>query len=345
LTQTSQLVRLAAQAVKRIFQNEKEQPVVVSLPGSVTGLVRKSWNLLGCLAQANPQVLEADGEVKSKTDIRDITHLHHALDACVLGFASHFIPNNGRVWELLLKRNLAPAEEKHLVALGVFGRAVEGRFQLLNLAQRLCDQISARLCEKRVVQHIPASMNGLRAEQNIWRVVEVKDGEATLRQALRGPDQQKVAKLAKEKILKLVGVFPKGDEGKLKRLKGALVIPDNYGVALEPEPTMVPYHKVHSRLAELRSRNGGKPVRLLRNGNLIRFKEREQVEVWRVCSIKGTARGIMLDIAKPDGIGCSRNNNRLTSFVKNGLEILDGSYCGVSSCPTTSSASMPRNVR
>jgi CRISPR-associated endonuclease Csn1 len=345
LTQTSQLVRLAAQAVKRHFQNEKQQPVVVSLPGSVTGLVRKSWNLLGCLAQANPQVLDADGEVRSKTEIRDITHLHHALDACVLIFASHFIPNNGRVWELLLKRNLAPAEEKQLLALGVFGRAVEGRFQLMELSQHLRDQISARLCEKRVVQHIPASMNGLRAEQNIWRVVAVNDGEATLRQALRGPDQKCTTKEKHEKIRKLVGVFPTGEGGKLARLKGALVIPENFGVALDPEPTIVPFHKVQTRLRSLRERNGGDPVRVIRNGQLIRFKEGGQVQVWRVFSVKDTGRGMMLDIGRPDELEQSRNGNRLSSFIKNGLEILPTSYCGLALCPTTSSASMPRNVR
>ena len=46
------------------------------------------------LELANPQVLDENGQVKTKTEIRDITHLHHALDACVLGLASHFIPNN-----------------------------------------------------------------------------------------------------------------------------------------------------------------------------------------------------------------------------------------------------------
>ncbi len=41
LTQTSQLVRLGAQVLKRTFSDCKEKPVVISLPGSVTGTVRK----------------------------------------------------------------------------------------------------------------------------------------------------------------------------------------------------------------------------------------------------------------------------------------------------------------
>ena len=94
---------------------------VTSLPGSVTGTVRKAWKVLGCLSLANSQVLDENGEVKNKTDIRDITHLHHALDACVLGLSSHFIPNNGRVWELIVKRNPNDLEKRQLEALGVFG--------------------------------------------------------------------------------------------------------------------------------------------------------------------------------------------------------------------------------
>jgi hypothetical protein len=54
LTQTSQLVRLAAQALEKQFLNTEHRPVITSLPGSVTGAVRKSWNLTGCLAAVNP---------------------------------------------------------------------------------------------------------------------------------------------------------------------------------------------------------------------------------------------------------------------------------------------------
>jgi CRISPR-associated endonuclease Csn1 len=104
LTTTSQLVRLGALSLRKAFIGCKDQPVIVSLPGSVTGTVRKAWKLLGCLSITAPLVLDENGELKTKNDIRDITHLHHALDACVLGLASHFIPNNGRVWELILKR-------------------------------------------------------------------------------------------------------------------------------------------------------------------------------------------------------------------------------------------------
>ena len=338
LTQTSQLVRLGAQVLKRTFTDSEAKPQVVSLPGSVTGAVRKAWKVLGCLAAANPQVLDEHQEVKSKTDIRDITHLHHALDACVLGLATHFIPNNGSVWELILKRNTNDLEKRQLEALGVFGFNAENRFVLRDLDDRLKEQIRQRLAEKRVVQHIPARMDGLRVEQNMWRVVTTKDGEVVLQQRIRQPDGSRSKKTAEEKPGKLLGLNPANGAGKLAANKGALVIPDNFGVALDPQPVVIPFHKVWVRLQELKNINGGKPPRVLRNGQLIQFASKGKIEIWKVFSIKNTARGIMLDIGQPDEISNSRNNNRLSSFIKGGVVIPKLTYTGIPVCPTTSSA-------
>jgi CRISPR-associated endonuclease Csn1 len=339
LTQTSQLVRLGAQVLRRAFADYKEKPIIISLPGSVTGAVRKSWKVVGCLALANPQVLGENGEVKTKTEIRDITHLHHALDACVLGLASHFIPNNGRIWELIVKRNLREEEQKELTPLKVFGFNTDRRFQLLDLDDRLKEQIRQRLAEKRVVQHIPARMDGLRVEQNTWRVISIKDGDATIQQRIRQADGSRPLKQTEEKTTKLLGLEP----GKLSVNKGVLVIPDNFGVALDPQPTIIPFHKVWTRLQDLKKANNGKMPRVLRNGQLIRFKEEEKQSIYRVFSIKNTARGIMLDFALPDQTARSRNNNRLSSFLKSGMEILRPSLTGIA-CPTTLSASTPPTV-
>src|SRR5690606_23829339 len=106
---------LAAQVVREPFTGIKEPPTIVALPGSVTGTVRRSWDLLGCLSAATPAVLDSDGSVKTKTEIREITHLHHALDACVIGLAAHFIPNRGDVWRLLSERRLRPEQQAQLV--------------------------------------------------------------------------------------------------------------------------------------------------------------------------------------------------------------------------------------
>jgi len=66
LTQTSQLVRLGAQVLKKGFTGLERQPVITSMPGSVTGVMRKGWNLIGCLSAANLNVLDGIGQPKLK---------------------------------------------------------------------------------------------------------------------------------------------------------------------------------------------------------------------------------------------------------------------------------------
>src|ERR1039458_904829 len=75
LTTTSQLVRLGAMALRKAFVDCKQQPLVVSLPGSVTGALRTARKGLGCLSLAAPEILDENGEVKTKQEIRAITHL------------------------------------------------------------------------------------------------------------------------------------------------------------------------------------------------------------------------------------------------------------------------------
>ena len=189
----------------------ERQPVITSMPGSVTGVVRKGWNLIGCLSAANPNVLGETGQPKIKTEIRDITHLHHALDACVLALASHFIPNNGAVWELIVKRRLDETEQLQLrtATYGIFNFSSDRRFGLADLPDTLKEQIRQRLAESRVVQHVPSEMTGLRAEQNAWRVVGIENGEVLLRQRIRQPDGSRPVKETRERTEKLIGPEPK----------------------------------------------------------------------------------------------------------------------------------------
>jgi hypothetical protein len=333
LTVTSQLVRLGALTLKREFADVKEPPVVVSLPGAVTGEVRKAWDVLGCLGLACSQVLDAEGKPKTKTEIRDITHLHHALDACVLGLASHFIPNNGRVWELITKRNLTSAEQKELIALNVFAAGPQGRVQLRDLRPERKEQIRQRLAEKRVVQHIPKRTTGLRVEQNTWGVRASKDGEVTLEQRIRQPDGKRPLKQAVERAGKLIGL----EAGKLHRLSGALVVGENFGVALDPQPTIIPFHKVWPRLQELKKANGGKLPRVLRNGQIIYIPKGTYSGVWKVFSAKNNKSGMALDVGRPDVVRLRNKteghkiNVLLSSLIKDGMTIVDAPLTGVSS--------------
>lgn len=324
LTQTSQLVRLGAQVLKKNLPHLTTGNIT-SLPGSVTGAVRKAWRVLGCLAAANPQVLDENDEVKNKTDIRDITHLHHALDACVLGLSSHFIPNNGRVWELIVKRNPNDLEKRQLEALGVFGFNAENRFEMRDLDNKLKDQIRQRLAERRVVQHIPARMDGLRVEQNTWRVVvKNEDGTVLVRQQIRQPDGSRKKKEVPEKNVKLLGLTPSNGHGKLEANKGVLVIPDNYGVAIldhakdkDDKFVIIPWHLVHKRIFKgfkdkngevleksLIERNSGKMPRILRNGQIIRVKAGTYKDkgAWKITSIKNQKSGVKVNLAQPDTV-------------------------------------------
>lgn len=337
LTQTSQLVRLGAQALERHYLGEAVQPVLTSLPGSVTGTVRKSWHILGCLSAANPLALDpTTGEVRTKTEIRDITHLHHALDACTIAFASHFLPRDGGAWELLVKRRLNVAEQVR--ARELFGNHVQfeadGTLRLIDLPSHFKDQIRARLAERRVVQHVPAEVRGLHAELNAWRVVRVEEGVADLRQRLRQPDGTRSTKAKQEKANKLVGLRP----GKLQRLKAALVIADNFGLALDPEPTIIPFHKVWTRLGELRAKNGGRPIRVLRNGMLVRLKNTKQGGkrdgLWRVYTVQASLK---VDFVSADQVGRPTKGStvwREVSIKELGaanIEILPGNFSGWSS--------------
>jgi CRISPR-associated endonuclease Csn1 len=201
LTQTSQLVRLCTQALQKQYTGLERQPVITPLPGAVTGAVRKSWSLTGCLAAANRQVLNPDDldedqrpKVRTKTEIRGITHLHHALDACVLAFASHFLPRDGGAWELLMKRRLNADEQRR--ARAQFGSHIaitqDGELRLGDLRPALKAQICKRLKERRVMQHLPADLSGLRCKETVWRVFDPADPHRNSRRLARWLAEKKV---------------------------------------------------------------------------------------------------------------------------------------------------------
>lgn len=380
LTVTSHLVRLGAQVLARAYPPE-QRPPVTSLPGSVTGEVRKAWKLTGCLEAANPAIMEeveerdpATGEMrrirrpKKKDEIRGITHLHHALDACVLGLAALCFPRHGGVWsatvkagqhaaqqdengndrplwQAMIKRRPTAQETALLRATGLYdGPDLNGRMQLRDLPAALKEQIRQRLAEKRVVQHIPADMSGVKIEENTRGVVGVKDGRVLLRQR-SGRDPKtglQSVKTTDEVPGKLLGLNPPGGDGKLKRQKGVRVITDNFGVAIldhapkgEEKFVVIPWHRVWHRMQELKLRNGGKPPTVIRNGQLIRVKQGNYTGIWRVFSAKNNASGMALDMGRPDVVRLQNKteghkiNVLLASLAKAGLEILPCSLLGV----------------
>ncbi|MGB0993820.1 MAG: type II CRISPR RNA-guided endonuclease Cas9, partial [Akkermansiaceae bacterium] len=112
LTQTSHLNRLAFRQLEKRFTPEnanKPTARITSIPGQVTAETRKGWRLLHTLNVACPVCTD-----KNKTEIRKLTHLHHALDAATLALTHHYLPGTlpgqnenekGKVWKALLDRN------------------------------------------------------------------------------------------------------------------------------------------------------------------------------------------------------------------------------------------------
>ncbi len=347
LTQTSQLVRLGAQVLRKNLPHLTTGDVT-SLPGSVTGAVRKAWKVLGCLSLANPQVLDENGDVKNKTEIRDITHLHHALDACVLGLASVFIPNNGRVWELIVKRRLNDLEQRQLAALGIFGFNAEKRFELHDLDKKFKEQIGKRLTEKRVVQHIPARMDGLPVDLNMWRLKGWKsDGKAILEKHSRdesGKRKLDTPKAGADNKDRLFGWQPKDGEGKLKQLKAVLITNENFGVALtKPQPAIIPFHKVWKKLQELPKDHDGKKPRVVRAGALIEVPRGNHKGSWRIFSIKNNANGVAFALGQRDGLhpDNSKQNVLVRQLLKDGAAFPSNALTGIAVSSTISPESTP----
>ena len=338
LTQTSHLNKLAAlQARDELTEITHDQsiciPQVTMLGGSVTAAVRKAWKLEGCLAQVCPETVG-----KTKTDIRGMTHLHHALDAVTIGLAACFFPRDGRLWELMSRRRLgseADRAEFRKRARQSVSFDSDGGWSVTDLSPELKNQIAERLLERRIVQHIPKTMRGLRVQQNTWRVLHADPDDAekmVLGMSMRDADKKRRAKTLREKKSKLLGLTPRNGSGKLARLKGSLVVEENYGVVLDPEPKMLTHFLVWERLEAIRQELGRSP-RVLRNGMVVSIPSGRYAGTWRVRSIKDDSKkGLVLDMTSPDlvevkskGFGIKRDV-RLTTLLKEGMSILPQKY-------------------
>jgi CRISPR-associated endonuclease Csn1 len=354
LTQTSHLNRLAHRQLERQFVDARTgEPTakVHAIPGQITAEARKAWNLLGTLVPACP---ECAG--KQKTEIREITHLHHALDAATLALVHHYLPGRlpgqpenqkGLLWQALLRRRKTLEEIELLTRTGVIKKTTrtdrEGTVHadalLVDLPTALKHQLAERLKERRVVQHVPADQSGALLELNPWRVSRIdgdpSDPMATVHLQQRTSTVENGKRLVRikkttEKAGKLIGLRP----GKLHRNKSVLVIAENYGIALEPFPSIVPFHQVSKRLSMLRRSNHGQTPRILRNGMLLRIREDDgRFRLWRIFSAKAPA---YLDLADPDAVKMQSRGERywrqvsVVSLLKSkSLEIVQCSLTGV----------------
>ncbi len=365
LTQTSYLNKVAISLVKQRIGIDAKH-----LPGSVTAFIRQKLHIDECLFSAVPRLQKAaKGEGKkpkrkknaeesladpahddlpprklTKADIRELTHLHHAMDAVTQGLALLlFAPED---WPLLVKRNLPDSERRSLKSRYPYLVFTENnRIGIQDLPEDTLQTISDRLADCRVVRHIPAKMHGIVVDQTTWGIVAA-DAITKLRQktteknARYDENGHRFVKTTEEKRSLLLG-GPDAPEGKLARIKGAILITENWGCALDPVPAVIPHFKVYPHLRALREKNGGRPVRILRKGSLIQVKDGTYKGIWSVASIKDNAKSICLDINATDkvkmenGSTDSKINVQLSSLLNSGLKILKPKLTGT--CPTTSS--------
>ena len=344
LTRTSFITTLAAKAIRGYFVGCGRMPRIVSVPGRVTAFFRMEWNLLGLLARTDPRVLDENGNLRLKSEIRGITHMHHAVDAITLGLAATLLPADGSFWATVCKRRVTASEEAALRKLGVFRFSANHEPALVELPAFLSDSIVRALAEKRVVVHQPQERRGLLLEQNVWGVVKEEGDEVTIRQRSRDKKTGKVSvKTDTVRRAAVFGLEPEGGQGKLKAIKGVLVRKRNFGVALTPVPTVISVFKVWKTLGNLRY--GKRLPDIVRKESLISVPKGTYQGVWRVKSVKNTANGIQLAIDSVVAVDKSENargNAILHTLIRDGMKVLEPHYTGINLCPTTSSTSPNR---
>ena len=376
--QNSQLVRMVVQALQIPYIKMAQRPLITTIPSYIITYVNRHWELMECLSNTCVRPPNGFEPLPTKAEIEEMTYLHYAMNACVLVLIAQFLPNKGRIWNLIKKRpsNLRRDEYDELMASGFFQDSRGQRLELKKLNQNLKDQISQRLAEKRVVQHVSSDMNGMAAEETVWRVFDPCDTH---------PSAEKIKKWLHNKIVskeleclpdessglviivcrkrksqsaqvsgktlhetptwrwiyqeisksKLVGLSPNKNESDLKKIKAVKILSENFGLALDPIPKIIRFHKVWPQITELSTINNGKRPRILRNGHLIKVTSGKFKGLWKVFSTKNNASGIALDIGYPDVVKLRNKteghkiNVSLATLMQNGLSKIKAPYTGV----------------
>lgn len=335
LTQSSHLMKLGAQIAKKKLHKAK----VISIPGQVTAEVRKAWKLMGTLTQSCPDILNENNEVREKSEIRNITHLHHALDACTLALILHYIPqgDNGRIWQIIAQRHISTtdvANIKSLPSLSALKVTEDKRIFISELPSTVKEALSLALNEKRVVKHVPADMGGAKLKLQ-YKGIIMQDGKPLMQNG-RVVLNEKNKKGQYVKLLpsKIIGL----KSAKMKAIKAALMVDSNYGIALDPKPSIIRHVGVYKQLKKIRQANAGNSIRILKVGECIRIdkhKDDKRNTVWRITSIKDNETGLALDLQKPESaISANLTNQanwlnvKLDTLLKCDIHILKNSYIG-----------------
>ena len=303
LTQTSAIAKLAHRAILGWFKTHGCKPIrPILLPGRITKEVRTEYNLLGMLAQFDARLtktfVDLDGVQKTKVvpkgDMRNLTHMHHAVDAIAILLAGTLISPQNRVWDLIAKRRQTEDEKDFLLQNGPFAWDSHGHLTLQRLSPAIERPIRDALGELRTVRYASKRLGRTVLEETQWRVERIENGRVFLRQG-----HGKAAKRTDLSISAVYGLNPSGGNGKLLRNKAVYVGDANYAIALTNPPVVLRERFVWRELQTLTAKNGGNAPKLLRKGDLVVIPEGERKGVWMVDSLMDKKRGIKINLTVP----------------------------------------------
>ena len=303
LTQTSAIAKLAHRAILGWFKTHGCKPIrPILLPGRITKEVRTGYNLLGMLAQFDARLTQTftdlDGTQKTKVvpkgDMRNLTHMHHAVDAIAILLAGTLITPQNRVWDLIAKRRQTEDEKDFLLQNGPFAWDSHGHLTLQRLSPAIERPIRDALGELRTVRYASKRLGRTVLEETQWRVERIENGRVFLRQG-----HGKAAKRTDLSLSAVYGLNPSGGNGKLLRNKAVYVGDANYAIALTNPPVVLRERFVWRELQTLTAKNGGNAPKLLRKGDLVVIPEGERKGVWMVDSLMDKKRGIKINLTVP----------------------------------------------
>ena len=281
LTQSSHLVRIASQVAK----NKLSKARIISIPGQVTAEVRKAWKLLGTIAPTVEDICypaenkqdKTPARIKEKSLIREITHLHHAVDACTLGLIPILIPagDNGTIWKLLTQRQLNEAEQQIFKSIGynpVLSLTEKNRIYLHDISCKVKSSIASAIKEKRVVRHVPADMSGAKMNEQYCGVIDYN-----------------------------------ADDYKLKNYVSLRNRSSFYGIAIHEETTCIPRKEAQTFINE----TIGKSTPILRFGQVISIShltgnDSKQNGNWQIVNITEEKKNAVVTLERIDPNGNSK---------------------------------------
>ena len=347
LTQTSAIAKLAHRAILGWFKGHGCKPIrPILLPGRITKEVRTEYNLLGMLAQFDARLtktfVDLDGTQKTKVvpkgDMRNLTHMHHAVDAIAILLAGTLITPQNRVWDLIAKRRQTEAEKDFLLQNGPFAWDAHGHLTLQRLSPAVERPIRAALGELRTVQYVSKRLGRTVLQETQWRVEKIENGRVFLRQG-----KGKGANRKDRSITAVYGLNPTNGDGKLLRNKAVYRIEENYAIALTTPPKLIRNCFVWRELQAIADQKGGKIPKLIRNGDLIRATLKGEDAIWMIRSLKASDKSPLVDLTYPYYVGkpidkvsyCARNLD-LANLIKAGATFPRYRLTGIPACPITS---------